>query len=126
MKYKELQKQLNIIKNDIQLNDDSKNLKEFLREQLHQVGKLLFEYTSPILTEIKSTETSGQKKQTVGKNKGQTNFFSYVNNCPEDKNNNSGTLLSNYNSLDGLVVKSLDLTDFNNVISNEMNNNLKI
>jgi hypothetical protein len=126
MKYKELNNKLENIKTTIKSTRDNGNLKEFLREKLHQVGKLLFEYTSPILTEIKSTETSGQKKQTVGKNKGQTNFFSYVNNCPEDKNNNSGTLLSNYNSLDGLVVKSLDLTDFNNVISNEMNNNLKI
>jgi hypothetical protein len=119
MKYKTLEKELNIIKKDIESNNDSKNLKEVLREQLHQVGKLLFEYTSPILTEVKSTETSVQKKQTVGKNKRQTNFFSYVNNCPEDKNNNSDTLLNNYNSLDGLKIKSFDVSTLNNLIGDQ-------
>ena len=109
MKYKTLQKELNNIKRDIESNEDSKNLKEFLREKLHQVGKLLFQYTNPLLTEVKSGKTEQIKQQNKGGKNTTTYVFGTNNYCPDTNDKNvDGIVGGSYlNNPYGLNITSL-------------------
>ena len=113
MKYKTLQKELNNIKRDIESNEDSKNLKEFLREKLHQVGKLLFQYTNPLLTEVKSGKTEQIKQQNKGGKNTTTYVFGTNHNCPYTKDKNVDGILggSNFDNPYGLNITSFSQED---------------
>lgn len=84
MKYTEIEEKLNKIELDIRNFRDQKNLKEFLRQKLSEVAEVLWDYSSPMLTKVKSRSgnTDQKNKKPAG---GSTNLFSYVNNCPKDK-----------------------------------------
>lgn len=108
MRYKDLHEALNNIKRDIEGNKESKNLKEFLREKLHQVGQLLFQYTNPLLTEVKSGKTKQKNQQNKGGKNTTTYVFGTNNNCPDTNDKNVNNFFGGSNR----DVSGLDIRDF--------------
>ena len=117
MKYTELQSQLDNIKIEIRSEKDGVKLKKLLREKLNEIGILLYEYTNPMLSKVKS-EKNAHKDQ--GKGRSVTNNFGVVtnNNCP-DQGKNPGILFDSQTRLGDLKIQNL--TDLNSIVGDVMN-----
>ena len=125
MKYTEIQSQLERIKIEISSEDDGVKLKKLLREKLNEIGILLYEYTNPMLSKVKS-EKNAHKDQ--GKSRSVTNNFGVVtnNNCPSDgqKGNLDSLLLGPQTDLKGVKIGPFgtqEIQALNNLISTNVN-----
>ncbi len=123
MQYKKLQEQLELIKTQIMTERDEKKLKQLLREKLNEIGILLYEYTSPMLTAVRQGKNANQNHGKVGR--GTLNIgFVTNNNCPDDLKKNSDFFLnSEQPNLRNLEINSLgmeNVTDLNNMIKNNI------
>ena len=119
MKYTEIQSQLERIKNEIRNENDGVKIKKLLREKLNEIGILLYEYTSPMLTAV----THGQK---ANKNQGRggksvTNNFGVVtnNNCP-DQGKNPGILFDSQTRIGDFKIQNL--ADLNKILGDVIQN----
>ena len=124
MKYTELQTQLERIKTEIRNENNDTKLKQLLREKLNEIGILLYEYTSPMLTAVKKSGKNVQKDQGRG-GKSVTNNFGVVtnNNCP-DQGKNPDIFLNPTNSLGNLNFKNFDrntMAELNDMLGTVMN-----
>lgn len=124
MKYTELQTQLERIKSEIRNENNDTKLKQLLREKLNEIGILLYEYTSPMLTAVKKSGKNAQKDQGRG-GKSVTNNFGVVtnNNCP-DQGKNPDIFLNSKDSLGELNFKNFDrntMAELNGILKTVMN-----
>ena len=122
MKYTELQKQLEIIKIEIRNENNDTQLKQLLREKLNEIGILLYDYTKPMLSNVKSEKNAHTDQ---GKGRSVTNNFGVVtnNNCP-DQGKNPDIFLNSKDSLGELNFKNFDrntMAELNGILKTVMN-----
>jgi hypothetical protein len=116
MKYTDLQTQLENIKSAINNENDDTKLKQLLREKLNEIGILIYEYTSFMLT----TVDSGKKKEkNQAKNPRVTNIGVVTNhNCP-DPAKNPDILFDSQTRIGDFKIQNL--TDLNSIVGDVMN-----
>ena len=122
MKYTELQTQLERIKSEIRNENNDTQLKQLLREKLNEIGILLYDYTKPMLSNVKSEKNAHTDQ---GKGRSVTNNFGVVtnNNCP-DQGKNPDIFLNSKDSLGELNFKNFDrntMAELNGILKTVMN-----
>lgn len=120
MQYKKLQEQLELIKSQIMVETDEKKLKQLLREKLNEIGILLYEYTSPMLTAVTHGQKANKNQDKSGKSI--TNNFGVVtnNNCP-DQGKNPDIFLNSKDSLGNIDLRNFDnsnMAELNDILGN--------
>lgn len=106
MQYKKLHEQLETIKTQIMVTDEGK-LKQLLREKLNEIGILLYEYTSPMLTAVRHGNNTEKNQSRSGKST--TNIGIINNNCPDDQRKNFDFFSSSDPKLSNLEINPLGI-----------------
>ena len=119
-----MKEHLENIKTNINSLPDDTKLKQLLREKLNEIGILIYEYTSPMLTAVKKSGKNAQNNP--AKDPSVTNIGVVTNhNCPDPKTNPS-LFLNPVDSVGGFHFDDFNdqtIKGLNEMIRTESNNN---